>query len=259
MDIAALEKKFEKLGARLKVGPLGRREAGSYRLDVRTDREGEFFELRLDRGVELELQALNVRPELRHLLLMVRAGAEQEKYLCGHDERHLFVAGVPGSATTVHSALEALQPAPVRFEVSRRVRRPKNRLRRHNEAFIRQGEWFFVPTPWVTARKEFIFRHEPISRGRGSKPHLCEELFRRGGMTVYVCRRYPHGIPKAQYDRLLLEHPQAGTWNWRVMSRADEVFARGRIWHPDHKTIMLYGWHQVFLSGEHGRHVAFLD
>jgi hypothetical protein len=259
MDIISLEKKFEKLGARLKVGRIGRRETGDFQVDVQRDRQGEFFEIRLGEGVTLDLQALDVRPELRHLLLMVRHGARNEKYLCGHDERHLFVAGVTDQATSVISALEALQPLPVRAEVIRKVRRAKNRFRRHNEAFIRQGEWFFVPAPEIVAEKEFIFHDEPITRGGGSKPHICEELYRCGGETVYVCSHRPNGIARAEYERLLAKRPHAAAWNWRVMTRAAAVFARGRVRHPDHRTIVLSGWHRVFLNTEHGRNVAFLD
>ena len=37
--------------------------------------------------------------------------AEKNKFLCGHDERHWFVAAVPGrSVATVRSAMEALKP-----------------------------------------------------------------------------------------------------------------------------------------------------
>ena len=48
---------------------------------------------------------LDTRPNLRHLLLMsrnCRTGAK-EKFLCGHDERHWFVAAIPrGNAAGVN-------------------------------------------------------------------------------------------------------------------------------------------------------------
>jgi hypothetical protein len=34
-----------------------------------------------------------------------------------------------------------------------------------------------------------IHRNEPLSRGAGSKPHVCEEMMRRGGETVMVSSR----------------------------------------------------------------------
>jgi hypothetical protein len=40
-----------------------------------------------------------------------RGGKGLRKFLCGHDERHWFVAEVP-RGTTVREAKEALKPAP---------------------------------------------------------------------------------------------------------------------------------------------------
>ena len=42
--------------------------------------------------------------------------------------------------------------------------------------------------------------------------------------------------------------------------REPEAFGRGKVRHPDHKTIELNGWHQIFLSEEvRSANVAFLD
>ena len=47
------------------------------------------------------------------------------------------------------------------------------------------------------------------------------------------------------------------------MRRDATVFARGRVRHPDHATVVLDGWHRVELSREvdapHARNVVFLD
>ena len=54
---------------------------------------------------------------------------EKQKFLCGHDERHWFVAAVPEDArgvTGVVAAKAALQPALVRTAVGRT--RPKDPL-----------------------------------------------------------------------------------------------------------------------------------
>ena len=41
------------------------------------------------------------------------------------------------------------------------------------------------------------------------------------------------------------------------------VYVRGRVWHPDHKTIVLNEWHRVMMNTEGqalgGRTVVFLD
>jgi hypothetical protein len=47
MSDTMLADKFEKLGAQLKLGPL---DSGDLRLDVRSDRAGKFFDLRLNPG-----------------------------------------------------------------------------------------------------------------------------------------------------------------------------------------------------------------
>jgi len=87
-----------------------------------------------------------VRPELRHLLLLVRERGEKHKLRCGHDEGRWFVAGLPESAPvgTVRQALEALKPV----EVQARQAGVRARDRRHGKdaANVRQGEWFCQPT-----------------------------------------------------------------------------------------------------------------
>ncbi len=77
----------------------------------------------------------------------MREGKDKSKFLCGHDERHWFVAGIPEPAPvgTVRQAKEALKPAEVLSAQSRKGLRAKARNRRKNAVFVRQGEWFFLP------------------------------------------------------------------------------------------------------------------
>jgi hypothetical protein len=144
MATEVLERRFAVIGARLDVvGP----PAGAPRIDVRSDARGEFFDVRFaGSGRPVELEVVDVNRTDRHLLLLVRDGEEKSKFLCGHDERHWFVAAVPEDArgvTGVAAAKAALQPALVRSAVGRA--RPKDPFRRRNAAYVRQGEWFFVP------------------------------------------------------------------------------------------------------------------
>src|SRR5947199_5824342 len=113
-----LDAKFARIGARLKVAdrPTRRtRTAGVVSLDVQADRKGEFFEIVKQPGAEAEVAVLDVQPADRHLLLLVREGKDKSKFLCGHDERHWFVAGIPERAPVgnVRQAKEALKPAEV--------------------------------------------------------------------------------------------------------------------------------------------------
>ena len=268
MDTNLLDIKFARIGARLKVAdrPSWRsRTSGVISLDVQADRRGEFFEIVRPAGSEAEVAVLDVQPADRHLLLLVREGKDKSKFLCGHDERHWFVAGVPEAAPvgTVGQAKEALKPAEVQTAQARQGLRAKARGRRKNSAYVRQGEWFFLPVADVAVDERLVLRDEPLTRGDGGKPHRAEFCYRTGGETVYVCPRHPAGVTEAEYKVVLAGSPQAKRWGWRAMRRDPAVYVRGRVRHADHATITLRGWHRVLLNTEGlsraMRNVAFLD
>ena len=266
MDTALLFNKFARIGARLKVADRPApptRAARTVTLDVRADRRGEFFEIiRPDAGAEVAV--LDAQPADRHLLLLVREGGQKSKFLCGHDERHWFVAAVPEAAPvgTVRQAKEALKPTEVISAQARNRLGASARNRRKNAAFVRQGEWFFLPVPGFAADERLVLRWEPMRRG-GGKPHWVEFLYRLGGESVYVCPRRPNGVTEAEYRRILADNPRAKSWGWRAMRRNPGVYVRGRVRHPDHATITLRGWHRVVMNTESQaramRSVAFLD
>jgi hypothetical protein len=268
MDTNLLDVKFARIGARLKVAdrPTRRnRTPSAISLDVRTDRKGEFFEVVKQPGGEAEIAVLDVQPTDRHLLLLVRDGKDKSKFLCGHDERHWFVAGIPETAPvgTVRQAKEALKPVEVRTAQAHERLGLKARNRRKNAAFIRQGEWFFLPVPDFVVDEKLVLPSEPLRRGNGGKPHWAEFCYRTGGETVYVCSRHPNGVTEARYKSILAGSPNAKGWGWRTMRRNPGVYVRGRIRHADHKTVVLHGWHRVLMNTEEQskamRNVAFLD
>lgn len=270
IDTDILEAKFARIGARLKLGDgLRRRRRNAsdvpISLDIQSDRRGEYFAVIERPNAMAEVEVLDIQPADRHLLLMVREREEKHKFLCGHDERHWFVAAVPENAPvgTVRAAKEALKPAEIQDAQARLGLGSKARNRRKNAAYRRQGEWFFIPARDFKPYENAILRNEPLSRGNGSKPHWCDFCYRTGGETVYVCWRFPNGIDGEKYRRLLEKQPDAAGWSWRVMSRNAQVYVRGRIRHADHKTITLPGWHQVLMNTENQakamRNVAFLD
>ncbi len=252
-----LERRFAAMGARVSLPE--RPWRGAPRIDVAP---GGFAIRFTGSGSEVGVEVVDVRPHEQHLLLLVRNGDEKSKFLCGHDERHWFVAAIPEDArgvTGVTTAKAALQPAAVQ-RVIERVK-PKDRHRRRNEAFVRQGEWFFVP---VALQPEpdpsQVRQNEPLSRGRG-KAHMLQFAFRRGGRIVYVNHRYPTGVGEAAFQRLSDEQRRNGGWQQFVQD--PEVYAKGTVRHPDHATIHLPTWHRVHMNTEQGaramRHVAFLD
>ncbi len=274
MDESLLKRQFESMGASLRIATLPNavwrfrhrrlRTAVDYTVDVVQQPQGQEFALDCRQGVTslLEVQVLDVRPRDRHLLLMVALAGQKRKFLCGHDERHWFVAGLPDTSAVknIADAFEALKPPEVQASLHMHRVRKKGTNRHRNQGFYRQGEWFFVPRPDFAPKHAcWILHHEPIQRGR-SKPHMVEELCRLGGETVHVCEAYPNGLTEEEYRQLLGRKPHAKAWVWRTMRRNMRVFARGKVRHPDHKTLVLPGWYEVLMSAERmDEEVAFLD
>jgi len=251
-----LERRFAAIGARVKV----ERTRSAPRIDVGVDRHGEFFALQVPRDQEA-VNVVDADRDDRCLLLLVRDGGEKSKFLCGFDERHWFVSAIPETARGVGgivAAKDALQPEAVRDAVARV--RPRDRFRRRNAAYVRQGEWFFLPQWSVDVDEREVLRDEPLTRGRG-KDHVLEYAFRRGGETVFVNATHPTGISAAKFE--LLRPSQVRKGGWRQMVRDPELYAKGAVRHPDHNTIVLHGWHRVLMNTEHAaramRHVAFID
>jgi len=119
VNVEILERHFERLGARVKVGPwVPARVAARPRLDglavdVKSDDEGEYFDIQVD-SVLIDLEVVDVQPQDRQLLMLARylAAARQERFICGHDERAWFVAAVleERGVSNVRTVLEAVRP-----------------------------------------------------------------------------------------------------------------------------------------------------
>jgi hypothetical protein len=238
-----------------------------FAVDIQSDARGQFFELRVPTHLSdsLEVSVPQIESKQRHLLLQVRKSDEKpqiDRFLCGHDEREWFVAAVPGGASSVRQAMDALQPSEVREALTRNHVSSLKRYSRKNRAFRRQGEWFFVPKASLVVDEKVVLRNEPLRRGAG-KPHLVEQLYRTGGETVHVCAKHPNGITAKEYRELLRANPKAARWGWRVMQRNPGVYARGTVRHSDHEVITLPFWHRVVMNTETQSrtmaNVAFLD
>jgi len=275
-----LNRHFSRMGARVKIlegVPVARHwnltrsreEAARIVLDIRRDKLGEYFEIRTAPGAAQEIVVLNVQPRERHLLLLSRQFGRQgqflakQKFLCGHDERHWFVAAIPENepVSTVVGAKIALKPEEIRTREGLLGISRKASFRRRNAAFVRQGEWFFIPSAGIRANPLLILQREPLTRGNGGKAHLAEECYRSGGETVYVSGQYPRGLTAQEYYRL--PEPERKRSNFRLMRRDASVYVRGQVWHPDHETVVLDEWHRVLMNTENRsqamRFLAFLD
>ncbi len=277
MDNETIQKHFARMGARVRVAQFDRRDdlrrrrstavstGSGLSLDIGRDRRGEFFDIRADFG-NVTMDVVDIRPADRHLLLMarIRESDRKDKFLCGHDERFWFVAAVPPQrgVSSVRTAMEALKPEAVLREQARRGVKSKHRSRRKTAAYVRQGEWFFVPCPEKRADPARVIRNEPLRRGTG-KPHMAQEVFRQGGWNVYVSRQSNLQLSEQEYRRFLQDNPSAKNWAWQVLRATTEVYVRGAVRHPDHAMIYLPFWHQVYMNTEWQapalRHVTFID
>jgi hypothetical protein len=226
----------------------------------------ERFLIRLGQGVEPVV--LDVQPKARAMLLMIRKyaapGESQSlaKMLVGHDERQLFVAAVPKTAKSVFGAMQDLKPAAVaEAELKSRVKKRKQHHRR-NQARIRQGDFFFLPVSELIVPDTQVLKNEPINRGRGAS-HMVQLLYRRGGEEVWVCRKYPNGVTPEKYKELLEQTPTMRHMGWQRRTRNAEVYAKGRVTHREHATIVLKVWHRVFPNTESSMEgfedMAFID
>src|SRR5262245_47724645 len=166
MSFENLKRQFAKIGAMLevKVAPTvgqplrwqPRSSQADFLFDVTQDKRGEQFALTVQENAvdKLEFLVIDLQPQQRHLLLLLKrleagTGRRKEKFLCGHDERHWFIAPVSGadSLIRVEEAFEALKPAAALRSQQRHAVRSKDWNKRRNAGFVRQGEWFFVPQP----------------------------------------------------------------------------------------------------------------
>lgn len=242
-----LEKAFRKMKADVKIKNGRAHRGGGYNVDVK---KGKFlFDLGDTAAKVTILEADSID---RHVLLNVnrtitkrtRDGGERkeivnDKWLCGHDERDWFVASAKG--VNIWEAKQSLKPKEV--QAAELVLKPKKRQKRKNEAFKRQGEWFFIPAPELQIPAgELTFKDEPISRGRGSKPHIVEEVYRTGGREVWVIdgrvatdQEYRESKDKARFTRRTADAT---------------VYGRGTVKHGDHKTLILETWHKILMNSE---------
>lgn len=269
MEDNQVVKAFNRMGARARVYQNPR--VSGLSLNVLTDKHGEFFDVIVnpDFAKNAEVLAVDVQPKDRHLVLMVKYPSERQgvdnkdKFLCGHDERHWFVAPVGPAVTSVAKAKESLRPNIVQQELERKGVKNKKKNKRRNEAYVRQGEWFFIPRPDAKVDPKLILKKEPLRRGAG-KPHVCEMLYREGGVPVMVSAGHPNGITDSEYTQLVRKNPEVAKKRWTRMVRDPRVLVKGAIRHPDHSTVTLGVWHEVVVntertSGFGAARNAFLD
>jgi hypothetical protein len=207
----SIVRQFEAIGARARVNVTGLR----FEIDLTADRYGDLYELRIPLDGSAIVRVPDVERHERQLLLAASSPVHgwSQKFLCGHDEFHWFVAALPRKpeADNVHEAFEALKPRQVLLEQERKRVRRRKKQRRRTTAYLRQGEWFFVPRPNLAVTPRNV-RHNEVLVRDGGTPHMVEWLYRPPGQNA--------------------------------------LFARGLISHPDHRALHLENWYQVFRNME---------
>jgi len=142
----------------------------------------------------------------------------ERRYLCGFDERHLFVAQFE-KGKTVRDAHVFLKPEELR-----------EAERSGCGGTLRQGEWFFVrPLPrerralraHLRGPYGIVYRKEPL--GRGERPHVAERLARMDEKTfARGAVRHP------DHETLVLESWRRVFPNAEI--KADDFGANGLYW-----------------------------
>lgn len=189
---------------------------------VRTFEERLFkARVRLDRG-----KVKVVREDWRFVWIEHRTDARKRHFLCGRDERQLFICQLPRAVTTIRDAHEVLR-AP-------EAARSKSKVNR-------QGEWFFVePTvkeldALAAALRGFrtvVRRGVPI--GRGGHPHVADELVLVPAMLAETKTVESTVLVRGPRAPCRLRHDvPAVVGQGRPQHRADRR-RRGRAdgWHP---------------------------
>lgn len=195
------------------------------------------------RGIEAQLPKVIAEETRKYGNVIVEEWTTnaQRRFLCGHDEIHLFIAQFT-RGSSVKEAHDALNP--------KGANRPGT---------ARQGEWFFaVPNEYEQAALESHIKRHPYSvamykgiadgivprtvRAPGT-PHVAQELVfipRSKSITWDTKRRewVDSDLKPIREGRRIHGTP--------VRIIPADVYVRGTITHPRHSTVTFHEWRKVF-------------
>jgi hypothetical protein len=260
-----VESGFARIGAEINIQVFQRQTIPGHRraplsIDVSRTSRGEVFTIETADNVHLDV--IDLRRREHHLLLRASNLVGEDRFLCGHDEQHWFVAALPARplARNIEEAKQALKP---KLVLAKERRRYRGKHARRSDVFLRQGEWFFIPWPHVGVQQEQIERGGSLKRAAGSKPHHCELLY-RDGAREYECGRYPKlAFFEEEYLKILRTRRKAKQWNWRLLPYRGSTYVKGWVTHPDHSPLYLDIWHRVEMNSESNRltmsNLVYLD
>jgi hypothetical protein len=147
-------------------------------------------------------------------------------YLCGHDERNLFIAQLPRGVSTVREAHDVL-------------RAPEAR----DKNAVRQGEWFFIE---LSDGEKKIVEHA-VGQGLALKDMP---------LGLAFAQRSSFGRRRRDKRKLLAAHAHLAEEVVVIVADGDRrdrsvtVYARGAVRHVDHKTVNLRSWTRVARNNE---------
>ena len=260
MNAHNLNKAFAAIGARVRVSKRSRM-FNSALLRVDKDKTGEYVSIIVDKErphLPFNIHIADINKTLKQLTLSLTYVRYQGRYvyydfkisnfartvehfLIGKDECHLFIASVKSNISVKHAFAE-LRPLDAHTALTANGVKDKSWCKRKTKAYIRQGEWFFIPATPPSESIPVIHKKEPIGNVRS--PHIVDELMRFGGQKVYV--NGTEVLTLSEFKALAYEEQK----NYSERVRDAQVFARGYVRHADHKTIYLEGWHEVHMNRE---------
>jgi len=162
-----------------------------------------------------------------------RTPSAKRHFLCGVDERQLFIAQLPRAVSSVREAHASLKSTTVSLAEGQGFRAE------------RQGEWFFVePTPQELMAIDVGFRKKIITVERNVP---IGPFTVAGGLRGPRVRQFG-GNPHTADELIVL--PGTPVENGFVVRNRREVFIRGRVRHVDHATVKFSDWRKVIRNAE---------
>ncbi len=168
-----------------------------------------------------------------NVAVLRKTPSAKRHFLCGLDERQLFIAQLPKGVSTVREAHLALKSGPVTLAEGQGIET------------VRQGEWFFLEASNEETRRieDGISRNLLVIEHNVPIGPFTDSSVRTRGRRVRQFRGNPHTA-----DELIVLPGIPLANGFPVRGR--EVFIRGRVRHVDHATVSFSGWQKVIRNAE---------
>lgn len=203
--------------------------------DVDTD--GESWKDGLARRFNVRVSAIKAAVgrggRITKLEVTRKTDAQKRHFLCGLDERQLFIAQLPKAVSTVRDAHACLKTTTVTLAEGQGINT------------TRQGEWFFLePSAEELAAIEAGIEKGTINVER-TVPigPFSDGSSARSRSKVRQFRGNPHTA-----EELVVLPGKPLDHGFSVRGR--EVYIRGKVRHVDHKTVSFKSWRKVIRNAE---------